>query len=200
MAYVRGSITEFALSHDGETENPPFSNRTKYNGWYYQEKDPYHKTWKEGEKYTSYKDDKLGLVFDFGNGVKYISKNYPYCATGVSYWYFFGGFPLPTINTAEGFAYVPTLYNLAKKNGWLTAEPLEDDIVLHDFKGDGFYDHTGIFIKWEVKGVSFWCMEANTSPNEKGSQDNGGGDFQRLRYVNGHGMKCVFVNVIDNAK
>lgn len=200
MTYVRGSITAFALEHQGETENPPFSNRTKFNAWYYPDKNSYHTTWKDGEKYTSYQHKDFGLVFDFGNGVLFVARKYPYCATAVSYWYFFGGFPLPVIDSAEGFCSVPNLFKRANEEHWFTMAPEQDDIVVLDFAPYGNWDHTGIFVKWEVPGVSFWCMEANTSPNEKGSQDNGGGDFLRLRYVNGHGMKCKFINIIDNVK
>lgn len=179
MTYQRGAITEFALQHEGETENPPFSNIIKFNDWYYSDKSEYHKT-----KGTS----------------KYNAKRWPYCATAVSLWYFFGGFPLPRIDQEEGFCSVPNLVKMADKEGWFTMAPEEDEIVVMDFAPYGTWDHTGIFIKWEVPGISFWSMEANTSPSEKGSQDNGGGCFKRLRYVNGHGMKSKFINVIDNVK
>lgn len=197
---IRESIVEFATSHIGLTESPSFSNRIKYNDWYYNDKHPYHTTWKEGLTYTIRNDQKLGLVFDFGNGVIYVSKRYPYCATGVSYWYFFGGFPLPKIDTPEGFCSVPNLYKLAITNDWLTEDPKKGDIAIIDFGSNGGIDHTGLFMEWVIKGESYWCMESNTSSTEKGSQDRGGGDFKRVRYINSHGMKSYFANLIDNIK
>lgn len=179
MTYVRGAITECAVMDVGLIETPPASNIIKFNDWYY-EGGEYHKT-KGTDKYNPSK--------------------WPYCATGVSYWYYHGCpsyFFIPSVDTANGFCSVPNMYKYAVKKNILTDNPLTDDIVLMDFKGDGTWDHTGIFQRWEVAGISFWCIEANTSPNEKGSQSNGGGVYRRLRYVNSNGMKSAFVNVIDN--
>jgi len=179
--YNRGAITECALQDVGMIENPPSSNIIKFNDWYY-EGGEYHKT-KGTDKYNPAK--------------------WPYCASSVSYWYYHGCpsfFYMPEVDTKNGFCSVPNMFKYAIKNNLLVKDPKIDDIVLYDFKGDGTWDHTGIFQKWEKPGYSFWAVEGNTSPNEKGSQGNGGGVYLRLRYVNDHGMKSVFVNVIDNVK
>ena len=177
--YVRGAITECALRDVGLIETPPGSNIIKFNDWYY-EGGEYHKT-----KGTD----------------KYNPSRWPYCATGVSFWYYHGSpsfFFIPNVDGATGFCSVPNMHKYATKHGLFTIDPQMDDIVLMDFKGDGTWDHTGVFKGWEKKGYSYWSIEANTSSNEKGSQANGGGVYLRLRYVSDGGMKSVFVNVIDN--
>lgn len=90
--------------------------------------------------------------------------NADWCATAVSYWYFFGGHPLPRIDSEQGFAYVPTMYYYAKKNNLFTDKPEPVDIVIYDFNGDGKWDHTGLFEKWSLEGKSSWAIEGNTTP------------------------------------
>lgn len=180
--YIRGAITACALEDVGLIETPPASNIIKFNDWYYSGKSEYNTT-----KGTD----------------KYVPSKWPYCGTSVSFWYYHGCtsyFYMHEVDGPNGFCSVPNMYKRAVKEGWLTNTPLTDDVVLMDFKGDGTWDHTGVFEKWEKEGYSFWCVEGNTSPNEKGSQGNGGGCYRRLRYVNANGMKSVFVNVIDNQK
>jgi len=158
---IRDSIVLFAEGERGITEQPPKSNKVKYNDWYYE-----------------------GKVL-----------NEAWCATFVSYIYFFAGHPLPKINHATGFNYVPTLFNMAKVKKWNTVNPKPADIVIFDWNDDGNHDHTGIFINWIEVGRTFWCIEGNTSADEKGSQSNGGGVYKRKRNVRDVSM---FVNLIDN--
>lgn len=124
--------------------------------------------------------------------------NVPWCATSVSYIYNYGGYPLPTIDTYNGFAYVPTIFFKAKKNGWITTEPKPADIVIYDFNLDGKWDHTGIFQEWIEKGKTFWALEGNTTPDGKtGSQSNGGEYCRKRRTVT---KGTIFINIIDNVK
>jgi hypothetical protein len=83
------------------------------------------------------------------------------------------------------------MYHRAKQNGWITTTPKEGDIVLFDWNHDGKHDHTGIFVRWVTK-TTFECIEGNTSPNNNGSQSNGGGVYKRTRGVG----FATFVNIL----
>lgn len=133
----------------------------------------------------------------YGNGANGDGKKgWPWCATFVSYIYFWAGFPLPKIDTNEGFHYVPTLYHRARQNFWITNDPKPGDIVLIDFDGNGTWDHTGIFVEWaDAMKTKFKTIEGNTSPDHRGSQSNGGGVYSRIRSF--EKSKIAFVNVID---
>ena len=127
--------------------------------------------------------------------------NAAHCATAVSFWYNYGGNPLPNIDTYNGFAYVPTIYFKAKKNGWLVEDLTfvkPADIVIYDFNLDGKWDHTGIFESWIEEGKTFWAIESNTTPDGKtGSQSNGGEVCRKKRKVT---KGTLFINIIDNVK
>jgi hypothetical protein len=159
---TRVELVNNALSDLGLTEDPPGSNKVKYNDWYYE-----------------------------GTTI-----NAAWCATAVSYWYFHSDHPLPHIDTDNGFGYVPTLYVKGKKNGWETMDPKHGDVFIIDFNGDGKWDHTGLFIGWyDQKKTKFWTVEGNTSPDEKGSQSNGGMVCRKVRTYNPDKVK--FYNLYD---
>lgn len=168
---IRERIIEMAEQQLGITELPAGSNKVKFNDWYYE----------EGHSY--FRD----------------SSPYAWCGTFCSYVYYFGGFPMPAIDTILGVHYVPTLYNKAKALKWVTKEPQQGDLVLFDFINDGktFAQHIGIFYSWIEKNKSFTCIEGNTSSNDAGSQSNGGGVYKRTRNIN---QVVQFVNLIDNVK
>lgn len=120
-----------------------------------------------------------------------------WCAIFVSYCYSQAGWALPKINTEEGFHYVPSLYKKAKKEGWLTNEPKEGDIVIFDWNEDGRFDHTGIFAGWKNKASGiFYCIEGNTRETNLGNQSEGDVVALKVRFVSG--KKVFFVNVLDN--
>lgn len=105
----------------------------------------------------------------------------PYCAMAVTQAYCEAGSSCFSRNTR--YAYCPYIVDDAKagKNGLsITKEPQRGDLVLFDWKGDGVADHIGMFEAWidRSKGT-FKSVEANTSPNDNGSQSNGGGVFRR---------------------
>lgn len=82
------------------------------------------------------------------------------------------------------YAYVPYVVDDARRdrNGlYVVASPRPGDLVCYDFDG-GVADHIGVFHSWKVKGESFYAVEGNTSPDDSGSQANGGGVYKRLRY------------------
>jgi hypothetical protein len=115
-----------------------------------------------------------------------------WCAIFVSYVYNYADEPLPAINSDEGFHYVPTIFAWAKKNKKITTEPLEGDIVIFDWNGDGRHDHTGIFVEWVDKNW-FISIEGNTASDDKGNQSNGGGVYRKKR----NKKFATFINVID---
>lgn len=171
---LRNAIIQNAKFDIGITEFPKNSNIVKYNDWYYE-----------------------GTII-----------NAAWCATSVSYWYSFAcdacktSFYLQNIDSANGFAYVPTLYFKAVKNGWLTEDPLPGDIVIIDFDGDGKWDHTCLFVEWMgTRKEQFFTVEGNTSPDnnlDKKKQVNGGMVCDKIRNYNK--AKVKFVNLIDNRK
>ena len=63
-----------------------------------------------------------------------------------------------------------------------TATPEPGDIAYFDFPSDGVdrISHVGIVIKDNGDGT-VWCIEGNTSPDDKGSQRNGGQVSKKLR-------------------
>ena len=72
-----------------------------------------------------------------------------------------------------------------KAGAWQMAEvatPEVGDIAYFDFPSDGVdrISHVGIVIKDNGDGT-VWCIEGNTSPDEKGSQRNGGQVSKKLR-------------------
>ena len=72
-----------------------------------------------------------------------------------------------------------------KANSWLDADiadPDAGDIAYFDFPSDGVdrISHVGIVIKDNGDGT-VWCIEGNTSPDDKGSQRNGGQVSKKLR-------------------
>lgn len=126
----------------------------------------------------------------YGNGLENGGSHAPWCASFVSYVCHFSGNSLPKINHDEGFSYVPTLYAMAKKNGWITDFPQEGDIILFDWNGDNKHEHTGFFVSWKTT-THCNTIEGNTASDEKGNQSNGGGVFRKVR----NKKLCTFVSL-----
>lgn len=102
-----------------------------------------------------------------------------WCGIFVSWCYEKAGTPLPKIGFMfNGFAGCQTAVAYFKKNGKMVSEPEPGDIVFFDWNADGRYDHTGIFVRWQVKGESFISIEGNTAV---GNNSNGGKVMQRNR-------------------
>ena len=140
----------------------------------------------------------IGLAEEGNNLTKYGEwygmNGVAWCAISVSYWYFHSGHPLPKIDTDCGFHYVPTLVNRFKSKE--TTKPNKADVFCIDFNGDGKWDHTGLFVGWEnAEKTKFWTIEGNTSPDEKGSQSNGGMVCRKVRTYNP--AKVKFYNLFD---
>lgn len=103
-----------------------------------------------------------------------------WCAMFVSWVYNKSGYPLGNIGWKNGFAGCQSGYAFFKKKGWITTTPVEGDIVLFDWNGDGRYDHTGIFVK-QLTAKTFETIEGNTSVT---NQSNGGEVMRRERKYN----------------
>jgi len=104
-----------------------------------------------------------------------------WCGMFVSWCYDKAGFPLGNVGFSKGFAGCQTAVAHYKKKNKVTTKPVQGDIVLFDWNGDGRFDHTGIFVK-DIDGKSFETIEGNTSLI---NQSNGGQVMRRKRkYVN----------------
>lgn len=73
------------------------------------------------------------------------------------------------------------LKSYAQKTGqWVTSGYRVGDLVIFDFPGtSAVTDHIGIVE--EVSGKTLVTIEGNTSPDDKGSQSNGGGVYRKKR-------------------
>ncbi len=78
--------------------------------------------------------------------------------------------------------------------GKKTLDPSPGDVCVFDWENDKFEDHIGIFIKWDEPHKWAICIEGNTSPDEKGSQSNGGRVCRKRRHVS---TIEGFYNLID---
>jgi CHAP domain-containing protein len=104
-----------------------------------------------------------------------------WCAEFVSYCYSKAG--SKAFAPRQHYAYVPYIVNDARagRNGLsVTTEPRPGDLVCYDWQGNGVADHVGLFEVWvDRKAGHFRACEGNTSPDDRGSQSNGGGVYRR---------------------
>lgn len=117
-----------------------------------------------------------------------------WCAAFVSWCYTEAGAPLPPIESANGFKFVPYGVTYAIRHGETTDKPQPGDVALFSWSPptwEGGYpwvmengrwvqagDHTGI-VEADNGDGTVTCIEGNTSLN--GSQDNGGAVLRRTR-------------------
>ncbi len=100
-----------------------------------------------------------------------------WCGMFVSWVYAHAGQRLGNIGFKKGFAGCQTVVAYFKKQGTITDNPVEGDIVFFDWNGDGRYDHTGIYVK-RIDADEFESIEGNTSLT---NQSNGGQVMRRVR-------------------
>ena len=112
---------------------------------------------------------------------KFMKANFqPWCGSFVNWCADQAGVKIPnTVYTPSGAA------AFKKANRWYDAQicdPEPGDIAYFDFPADGVdrISHVGIVIKDNEDGT-VWCIEGNTSPDNKGSQRNGGQVSKKLR-------------------
>lgn len=109
--------------------------------------------------------------------------NQPWCAMFVS-WVFnqAGESKNVCASTRKGFASCDAgLKWFTRRNKLVpVGQAKAGDIVFFQFDNDAEPDHVGIVLKNNGKN-SLVCIEGNTSPNNKGSQSNGGGVYRKKR-------------------
>lgn len=105
---------------------------------------------------------------------------YAWCAMFVSWIYDKAGIPLGHIEDNNGYRSCQGGYRYWKSKSRLTTAPNPGDIVLYDWQGDGYCDHTGIFEEWVKKEDTFMSIEGNTA---LGNDSNGGMVMRRKRSV-----------------
>lgn len=149
----RVKLLSICASQEGYKEDPPNSNFTKYNDWYYG----------RPRVAAPWCCTSVSWVFDqAGTPLPKIQSD------GVS-----GAAYVP---------YVYDFYKKWSTPGKskFTTTPKPGDIVIYDWNGDKIGDHIGIYIDWNLSGKSLHAWEGNTSPT---SDSNGGEYMKRLRYV-----------------
>lgn len=82
-------------------------------------------------------------------------------------------------------AYTPTLADGFRRAGrWFSTDPQPGDLAFIDFPRDNKTRIQHVAVVVAVEGDRLRTIEGNTSSGERGSQDNGGGVFARVRSRN----------------
>ena len=117
-------------------------------------------------------------------GAWYGINKQPWCAIFVSYIYNKAGLvDKVAAETKKGFASCNAGLNWFAKQGKIipVGQANEGDIVFFQFDNDAQPDHVGIVAKNMKRLKALKTIEGNTSPNNKGSQSNGGGVYAKKR-------------------
>ena len=117
-------------------------------------------------------------------GAWYGVNKQPWCAIFVSWCYDKAGLlDKVTAQGKKGFASCDAGLQWFAKKGKIIpiGEAKEGDIVFFQFDNDAQPDHVGIVEKNMKRLKALKTIEGNTSPNNKGSQSNGGGVYQKKR-------------------
>jgi cell wall-associated NlpC family hydrolase len=117
-------------------------------------------------------------------GAWYGINKQPWCAIFVSYIYNKAGLvDKVAAETKKGFASCNAGLNWFVKQGKIipVGQAQEGDIVFFQFDNDAQPDHVGIVAKNMKRLKALKTIEGNTSPNNKGSQSNGGGVYAKKR-------------------
>ena len=117
-------------------------------------------------------------------GAWYGVNKQPWCAIFVSWCYDKAGLvDKIAAETKKGFASCDAGLKWFAKKGKIVpvGEAQEGDIVFFQFDNDAQPDHVGIVEKNMKRLKALKTIEGNTSPNNKGSQSNGGGVYQKKR-------------------
>jgi len=116
-------------------------------------------------------------VTKYGDWYNPHDRSEPWCARFVSWVYARSGHPLPHIQSAKGFEYVPYGVTWAKNHhlwhgGLHGVKP--GDIVCFDWNGDGLADHTGIATSHRHPDGTVSTIEGNDHDNVVGRHVRGG--------------------------
>lgn len=108
----------------------------------------------------------------------------PWCAMFVSWVYHEAGLGKKVnASSDKGFASCAAgLAWFARRNKLVPiGDAQEGDIVFFQFDKDAEPDHVGLVAKNKKRRKILVCVEGNTSPDNKGSQSNGGGVYEKKR-------------------
>ena len=111
-------------------------------------------------------------------GKEVSGKNYPWCATFVSYVFTLAGLSLGNIGFSKGFAGTRTALEQFRKTKRTTFSPAIGDLAFFDWDLNGNVEHVGIFHKWLDKNY-FESIEGNTAIE---NNSNGGEVMIRKRH------------------
>lgn len=117
-------------------------------------------------------------------GAWYGVNKQPWCAIFVSWCYDKAGLlDKVAAQSKKGFASCDAGLQWFAKKGKIIpiGEAKEGDIVFFQFDNDAQPDHVGIVEKNMKRLKALKTIEGNTSPNNKGSQSNGGGVYAKKR-------------------
>lgn len=117
-------------------------------------------------------------------GAWYGLNGQPWCAIFVSWCYDKAGLvDKVAAQNNKGFASCDAGLKWFAKKGKIVpvGEAKEGDIVFFQFDNDAQPDHVGIVEKNMKRIKALKTIEGNTSPNNKGSQSNGGGVYRKKR-------------------
>ena len=146
-----------------------------------------------GNSGTAWSDSVIwGRVYPQGKG-------WAWCGAFNVWAYSFAGVDL--MRCAWWF-YTPYIVSFAQRIGaWKTSGGEYGDCVLFDWHGDGVVDHVGLSNP-DYESDYYRAIEGNTSSGAYGSQDNGGGVWERYRSrssIEGWAdMRTVLAWMIDN--
>lgn len=129
-------------------------------------------------------------------GQWYGQNGQPWCAMFCTWADQTSGKATASMQRGSFYAYVPYIVSDARlclRGLSLTSTPKPGDLVCYDWAGDGEYDHIGIVETAPDAQGNFAAIEGNTSPDNSGSQSNGGQVCRRIR--NRHSQGTLFVRV-----
>lgn len=118
---------------------------------------------------------------------------FPWCAAFVSWCLKAVGFPVEMIPLRASVGFFE---DYARGVGWVVSKPARGDIFCWRIDSrDNWPDHIGFVTRVVRLGpyVAFRTIEGNTSPGTGGSQDDGGGVYQRTRVIKR--SRVVFLRV-----
>lgn len=139
-------LLSLALLEVGTKENPPNSNRVKYNDWFY----------------LTEKEIKEGMHAE--------GKTKAWCAVFYSWLFAHAKISLPVIDYSKGMAGVYYALHNVNKWGRFVTQPELGDAVFYDFNGDGKFEHVGMYVE-KLTDIYFRAIEGNTA---FGNDSNGG--------------------------
>jgi hypothetical protein len=167
MSVAGDAVVAMARSQIGVTENPPYSSNVPYWDWW---GSPAAGAWCAvfGSWAAYHAGYPLCAVDGWGG--------FTFCPNGTSHSYPTGE-ALPTANLYPGCHVIYSWYGWGFENG---VPVINDGSEFHGWIAG---DHWGIATSTVDADGWFTAVEGNTSPTSSGSQDNGGGVWEKWRHI-----------------